>query len=247
MVRATGVCTRGHSGRACSSRFRAGARRRRRHGNVAADRERSSARCSRYCARRNAAAESVGRTRRACGCPATTHSDSHRRDHDKRHPAPRRECRCDRVAVPTRAPGSGALPTWSRYTLFADRHGIRTCTRLSSNLNRQRPTISVPFSVLPTATFAQRLRKARIEAGLTQKELSSAAGLSKDLVWRWETEKHGGRRGSLERVGGVLGVVLTAAALDLPGRRRNGRIQAFDTRHERVIGTWCTGPRARRG
>ena len=37
----------------------------------------------------------------------------------------------------------------------------------------------------------------------------------------------------MERVGGVLGVVLTAAALDLPGRRRNGRIQAFDTRNER--------------
>jgi len=40
---------------------------------------------------------------------------------------------------------------------------------------------SVPFSVLPTETFAQRLRKARIEAGLTQKQLSRAAGLSKDF------------------------------------------------------------------
>jgi transcriptional regulator with XRE-family HTH domain len=44
----------------------------------------------------------------------------------------------------------------------------------------------VPLGLLPEATSPDKLRKARIEAGLTQKELALAAGLSKDLVWRWE-------------------------------------------------------------
>jgi transcriptional regulator with XRE-family HTH domain len=63
----------------------------------------------------------------------------------------------------------------------------------------------VPLSILPERTFAEKLRKARIEAGMTQKELSLAAGLSKDLVWRWENEKHDGRRWAVERVMAVLG------------------------------------------
>ena len=44
----------------------------------------------------------------------------------------------------------------------------RMLYRLSSNLNRENPTISVPFSVLSDAAFPERLRKRRIERGLKQ-------------------------------------------------------------------------------
>lgn len=81
-------------------------------------------------------------------------------------------------------------------------------THLSSNLNRENPTIAVPFSVFPDATFAQRLRRLRIERGLKQTELSLAAGLNKDLVYLWEREYRRPRRRSLKRVARVLGVTL---------------------------------------
>ena len=45
-----------------------------------------------------------------------------------------------------------------------------------------------------------------MQRGLTQKALSVRAGLSKDLVWRWERGGHGGRQRSVERIGDVLGV-----------------------------------------
>ncbi|HEX7407624.1 MAG TPA: helix-turn-helix transcriptional regulator, partial [Candidatus Binatia bacterium] len=51
-------------------------------------------------------------------------------------------------------------------------------TRLSSNLNRDNPTISLPFSVFADGTFAQRLKKLRVERGLKQAELSLKAGLN---------------------------------------------------------------------
>jgi hypothetical protein len=44
-------------------------------------------------------------------------------------------------------------------------------THLSSNLNRQNPTIGVPFTVFPNSSFAERLKKLRIERGLKQTEL----------------------------------------------------------------------------
>jgi len=66
--------------------------------------------------------------------------------------------------------------------------------------------LRLPFSVLPEATFPQRLRKLRIQKGFGQKELSEAAGLSKDLVWRWESGLHGPSRRKLEAVAAVLGV-----------------------------------------
>jgi transcriptional regulator with XRE-family HTH domain len=55
-------------------------------------------------------------------------------------------------------------------------------------------------------TFAERVKKARVRLGLTQKQLSVRAGLSKDLVWWWERGWHGPRRASVERIGDVLGV-----------------------------------------
>jgi len=55
--------------------------------------------------------------------------------------------------------------------------------------------------------FAQRLRKLRLERGLTQKQLSLQAGLAKDLVWRWERELWRARRRSVERVAAALQVV----------------------------------------
>jgi transcriptional regulator with XRE-family HTH domain len=79
-------------------------------------------------------------------------------------------------------------------------------TRLSANLNRESPTISLPFSVFGDTTFAQRLKRLRLECGLTQKQLSLKAGLAKDLVWRWERELWGARRRSVERVAAVLQV-----------------------------------------
>jgi transcriptional regulator with XRE-family HTH domain len=79
-------------------------------------------------------------------------------------------------------------------------------THLSSNLSRENPTIAVPFSVFPDATFAGRLKKLRIERGLKQTELSLKAGLNRDLVYLWEREYRRPRQRSLERVAGVLGV-----------------------------------------
>ncbi len=68
------------------------------------------------------------------------------------------------------------------------------------------PVIAVPFSVLPARTFPQRLRKARIQKGFRQAELARRAGVSEDLVYRWERGLHGARKGTLERVAGVLGI-----------------------------------------
>jgi len=62
------------------------------------------------------------------------------------------------------------------------------------------------LTVLPERTFPERLRKARLERGLTQKGLSLAAGVAKDLVYRWENGLHGALRRTLARVAAVLGV-----------------------------------------
>jgi len=51
--------------------------------------------------------------------------------------------------------------------------------------------------VFADATFAQRLKKLRLERGLKQKEPSLAAGLHKDLVYLWEREYRRPRRRSL--------------------------------------------------
>jgi len=67
--------------------------------------------------------------------------------------------------------------------------------------------VRLHFSVLPEATFAQRLRKARIQKGFGQTELALAAGLSENLVWRWETGLHGPSPRKLRDVARVLGVV----------------------------------------
>jgi transcriptional regulator with XRE-family HTH domain len=74
------------------------------------------------------------------------------------------------------------------------------------NLNGRGPTIPVPFSVLRERTFAERVKKARVQHGLTQKALSVRAGMSKDSIWRWERGWHGARQRSVERIGDVLGV-----------------------------------------
>ncbi len=66
--------------------------------------------------------------------------------------------------------------------------------------------VRIPFSVLPAGTFPQRLRKARIQEGFRQAELAREAGVSKDLIYRWERRLHGPRRGMLQRVAWVLGV-----------------------------------------
>jgi transcriptional regulator with XRE-family HTH domain len=79
----------------------------------------------------------------------------------------------------------------------------------------------MPFSVLADATFAQRLKRLRLARGLTQKQLSLQAGLTKDLVWRWERELWGARRRSVERVAAVLQVepeYLTNGAMGLAKR-----------------------------
>jgi len=55
-------------------------------------------------------------------------------------------------------------------------------------------------------TFAERVKKARVRLGMTQKQLAVRAGLAMALVWRWERGRHGGRQRSVERVGDVLGV-----------------------------------------
>jgi DNA-binding XRE family transcriptional regulator len=86
------------------------------------------------------------------------------------------------------------------------RRESRTGTHLLANLNFPRSTLTVPFCFFGAATFAQRLRKLRMQRGLTQKQLAVEAGLSKDLVWRWEGEFAGARRRSVERVAAVLGV-----------------------------------------
>lgn len=66
--------------------------------------------------------------------------------------------------------------------------------------------IVIEFSRYRTGTFAERIKKARSERRLTQKQLARRAGLSQDLIYRWERGMHGARAGSLDRVCAVLGV-----------------------------------------
>lgn len=66
----------------------------------------------------------------------------------------------------------------------------------------------MPFTVIIEATFAQQLKKLRLERGLKQKELSLAAELNKDLVHLREQEYRQPRRRSLERVAAVLEVTV---------------------------------------
>ena len=72
--------------------------------------------------------------------------------------------------------------------------------------------VPLPFSVLPEATFPQRLRKLRIQEGFGQRELAGAAGLSKDLIWRWESGLHGPSQRKLEAVASVFGVAVDRLA-----------------------------------
>lgn len=70
-------------------------------------------------------------------------------------------------------------------------------THLSSNLNRDDPTIAVPFRVLADGRFAQRLkklpvtlgdhlRKRRLDLGLLQREVAQELGVDEDSVCHWE-------------------------------------------------------------
>jgi len=85
-------------------------------------------------------------------------------------------------------------------------------THTLPNLNLISTTIAVPYHLiveeLPERTFPERLRKARLERGLTQKGLSLRAGVSKDLVYRWENGLHGALRRTLTRVAAVLGITV---------------------------------------
>ena len=64
----------------------------------------------------------------------------------------------------------------------------------------------MPFSLYPERTFAERLKKARVERGFEQIELAKKAGLAKDLIWRWENGGYGPRKWALSKVAKVLGV-----------------------------------------
>src|SRR4029453_10978721 len=68
------------------------------------------------------------------------------------------------------------------------------------------PVITVPFWLVGNSTFPERLKRLRLARGLTQKQLSEAAGVSKDLVYRWEREYHGPAARTARRVAAVLGV-----------------------------------------
>jgi len=104
------------------------------------------------------------------------------------------------------APDSAGSAAACRCTPASDRPGSRTGTRLSLNLNGCCPPIAVPFWLIGEKTFAQRLKRLRLARGITQKELSISAKVSKDLVFRWERGLHGGRRTTVGRVAGKLGV-----------------------------------------
>ena len=77
---------------------------------------------------------------------------------------------------------------------------------MCSIIKFERPTLRVPFSLYPERTFAERLKKTRIERGLEQTELSKKAGLAKDLIWRWENGGYGPRKWALSKVAKVLSV-----------------------------------------
>ena len=64
----------------------------------------------------------------------------------------------------------------------------------------------VPFSWFGEGTFSERIRKARVEKGFTQTALAKEAGLSVDLLYRWERERHGASSRNLRRVSAILGV-----------------------------------------
>jgi len=70
--------------------------------------------------------------------------------------------------------------------------------------------------LLPEATFAQWLKKLRLERGLKRKEVSLAAEMNKGVVYLWEREYRRPRWRSLERAASVLGV--TAPYIGRSGR-----------------------------
>lgn len=75
--------------------------------------------------------------------------------------------------------------------------------------------VPLPFSVFPDGAFPQRLSRLRVQKGFGQTELALAAGLSKDLIWRWNPGCMGRAGGKLEAVAGGLGVEAECLATDL--------------------------------
>jgi DNA-binding XRE family transcriptional regulator len=88
----------------------------------------------------------------------------------------------------------------------SDRLWHRTLTRTLPNLTFDAGNLRIPFSMLAERTFPERVRAARMRAGLTQKQLALRAGLSKDLVYHWEREFHGATPRTLQAAARVLGV-----------------------------------------
>ena len=82
----------------------------------------------------------------------------------------------------------------------------------------------MPFSRFRDTTFSERLKKIRVEKGLTQGALATEAGVSADLVYRWERARHGAAARTLGRVAEVLGVspAYLRAGTE-PRRRRTDR------------------------
>jgi transcriptional regulator with XRE-family HTH domain len=101
-------------------------------------------------------------------------------------------------------------------------------THVSPILTFSGRTLSVPFTRFADGTFAQRIRKQRIEKGLTQKELATEADLSTDLVYRWERGLHGASARTVSRVSAVLGVSPTYLRTGRGGHSKQAKASACE-------------------
>ena len=68
--------------------------------------------------------------------------------------------------------------------------------------------IKIKGSRYPSGTFAQRLKKLRVENGLKQRELALKAGLSREMVYRWEKGLSRPSKRLLKKVASVLNTTM---------------------------------------
>lgn len=83
---------------------------------------------------------------------------------------------------------------------------------MSSNLNRQNPTIAVPFVALFDAkypkelkTLEDHLRRKRIDLGLLQQDVAQQLGVDEDSVCHWENRRSHPKSYLIPRVIDFLG------------------------------------------
>ena len=75
-----------------------------------------------------------------------------------------------------------------------------------ANLNGAGPTVAVPFALVTTETFGQRLKRLRLRRQWTQVQLARQAGLKKAVISLWENDERLPAKRNLQRMAAALGV-----------------------------------------